>query len=152
VQLTRGAFDEVQGQLSPDPTGAEPRWIAFASNVSGDNEIYVESFPAGTDRVRISTNGGNGPRWRGDGKELFYLSRDNAMIAVDINAGKSLMHGVPHELFKARVRPGGRQPYNSRYGVSPDGQQFLIITRPQTDDVTPPGITVVLNWLAGVKK
>jgi hypothetical protein len=120
--------------------------------VSGDAEIYVEAFPAGTDRVRISTKGGSQPRWRSDGKELFYLSRDNTMMAVDIDAGKSLVHGAPHELFKARVRAGGRQPYNSKYSVSPDGQRFLIITRPQTDDVTPPGITVVLNWLAGVKK
>ncbi|HEY1307571.1 MAG TPA: protein kinase [Vicinamibacterales bacterium] len=152
VQLTRGAFDEVQGQLAPDPTGAEPRWIAFTSNASSDAEIYVEAFPAGTDRVRISTNGGHAARWRADGKELFYLSRDETMMAVDIDAGKSLVHGVPRELFKTRVRAGGRQPYNSKYSVSPDGKRFLIIARPSTDDVRPPGITVVLNWLAGVKK
>lgn len=152
VSLSHERFNEAQGQFAPVPEGAPPRWIAYTSNVSGDNEVYVESFPEGAGRLRISTNGGIGPRWRSDGKELFYLSRDNAMMAVDVKVGASFEHGAPHELFKAPVRGGGPQAYALHYDVSPDGQRFLIIAQSATGDAASPPITVVLNWLAGVKK
>jgi len=151
VPLPGHGGNEAQGQFATAAGGGSPRWIAYTSNATGDNEVYVESFPSGTNSVRISTDGGYGPRWRSDGKELFYLSRENAMMAVDVTLGASFEHGAPHELFKTRARGGGPQAYSAQYDVSPDGQKFLIINRPGDAAASAP-ITVVLNWLAGVKK
>src|SRR6185436_7255156 len=70
-------FNEFQGQLSPDS-----RWMAYTSDVSGQPEVYVQPFPSADNELRISTAGGSQPRWRGDGKELFYLAADGKQIAV----------------------------------------------------------------------
>jgi Tol biopolymer transport system component/tRNA A-37 threonylcarbamoyl transferase component Bud32 len=155
MPFPHGPLSEAQGQFAPNPQGAGlvPRWIAYTSNETGDNEIYVRSFPPGGARsVRISPDGGSDPRWRADGKELFYISRDDRLMAVDVKAGATFEHGSPRELFKTRIRPGGPQAYALHYDVAPDGKRFLIITRPAAADVTSPPITVVMNWLAGVKK
>jgi Tol biopolymer transport system component len=147
--------NEAQGQFAPNPEGAgtPPRWIAYTSNETGENEIYVQSFPPGGARpVRISSDGGMSPRWRADGRELFYISRDDRLIAVDIKAGLTVEHGPPRELFKARIRSRGRDAYAFNYDVSPDGKRFLIVSRPASADGASPPMSVVTNWLAGVKK
>jgi eukaryotic-like serine/threonine-protein kinase len=147
---------ELQGQFAPNPQALDgaPHWIAYASSETGETEIYVQSFPPGGSRpVRISSDGGINPRWRADGKELFYFSPDDRLMAVDVKPGSTFEHGAPHELFTARVRLGAMRAYAPQnYDISPDGKRFLIITRPATADVTSPPITVVMNWLAGVKK
>src|SRR5262249_36752898 len=106
------------GAISPDG-----RSIAFSSTESGQPEIYIQSMPA-TGKRAISVKGGNWPRWRRDGKELFFLSLDWKMMAADVDPATAVV-GVPHELFQTplsfvSVRNG------TAYDVSGDGQRFLM--------------------------
>ena len=135
-------FTEAQGQFSPDG-----RWIAYASSESGRPEVYVAPFPAPGGRWQISTAGGNWPRWRHDGKEIFYLAPDNKLMVATVNGqGAGFAVGAVGPLFD--VRPS---PVRYSYDVSPDGQQFLVNTvGNQAAPATP--ITVVVNWTAGLKK
>ncbi len=148
-------FNEAQGQFAPRPDGTPadpPRWIAFTSDASGQNEIYVQSFPPGTRPIPISNGGGSEPRWSRDGKELFYISRDGSLMAVNVTLEPEFVRGTATELFKTRIPSGGSAGFLFHYDVAPDGK-FLVITRPQEKEgaVSPP-ITVVLNWQAGLKK
>jgi len=131
-----------QAQLSPDG-----RWIAYVSNESGGNEIYVQPFTAdgklGADKKRISTGGGSQPRFRRDGRELFYVAADGQMMAVRVSGAT---FGAPVALFKTRMLTGPLQP-GIEYDVTADGQRFLIGTQV---GATPP-VTIILNWTAEAK-
>ena len=140
-------FEETQAQFSPDV-----RWIAFISNESGRDEVYVSSFPTAGGKVRVSTDGGVQPRWRRDGKELFYLSPARKLMAVPIQAGSTLEVGAPQALFDVPFSPiGTGSGVWARYGydATADGQRFLV--NAPLESATVP-ITVVLNWTAGLKK
>jgi hypothetical protein len=137
-------FNEMQGKLSPDG-----HWMAYTSDESGMLEVYVRPFPAGAEKWAVSTNGGSEPKWRGDGKELFYLGADRKLMSVPIVAGATLEVGVPKALFETKV--GSINPeYRSQYAVSKDGNRFLINT--VSAGASSPPITVVLNWTAGLNK
>src|SRR5882757_396680 len=132
-------------QFSPDG-----RWVAYASNESGSMEVYVVPFPSGNGKGQVSSGGGQEPRWRNDGKELFYLSRDSKMMAVPVSAGASFESGSPVALFQTHRR----QPISSQdifsYDVSADGQKFLIATRVDESAVAP--LSVLLNWTSSIEK
>ena len=141
IPFLRSDFDTRNAHFSPDG-----RWIAYQSNESGRNEIYVSPFPAppgGGGKWMVSQGGGAEPRWRRDGKELFYLSPDGQLMASQVNAsGSAFQASVPKPLFKAQQ--------NVQWDVSPDGTKFLF---PITGgDTTQSPFTVVLNWMALVKK
>lgn len=143
--VARSPFREVQGRLSPDV-----RWVAYVSNESGLDEVYVQGFPTANNRIQISTKGGFMPRWRRDGKELFFVSPERDVMAVDMTVSGDgiLKAGVPHKLFTAN--PIGLIGRRNTWEVTPDGQRFLIHTNQQeTTSVVP--LTVVVNWLAGEK-
>jgi serine/threonine protein kinase len=132
--VVQTGFEEYNGRFSPDG-----RWIAYESNETGPTEIYVHPFPGPGRNWQISTGGGTNPQWRADGREIFYRTPDNRIMAVPVAlpaSGLSVEAGRPVALFS--LRPG------SAYLAAPDGQRFLINT-PLGDPVTPP-ITVVLNW------
>jgi serine/threonine protein kinase len=133
------------GQFSPDG-----KWVAYASNETGKWEIYVTSFPDAHGKWQISTGGGEQPRWRGDGKELFFLSSDSKMMAVPVTTGATFDAGIPVALFQATPR----QPIslNDRfvYDVTRDGQRFLINTPVKQAETTP--MSVILNWPAKLNK
>jgi Tol biopolymer transport system component len=138
-------FAEDQGQFSPDG-----RWIAYRTNESGQNEIYVQAFPGPGSKARISTEGGSQPRWRRDGKELFFVAPDNRLMAVPIalpSNGQSLNVGAPVVLFATRLTLMGSPKH--QYAVAPDGQQFLMVV--SADETIASPITIVQNWLAGVR-
>jgi hypothetical protein len=105
----------------------------------------VISFPALDQKRQISTNGGEQPRWRRDGKELYYLAADGKLMAVDITADAKIDSGTPRELFDTELT---LSPLNDQYRVTPDGQRFLVL-KPVTE-ATPTPITVVLNWQSGL--
>jgi serine/threonine protein kinase/Tol biopolymer transport system component len=134
--LIATSANESTAALSPDG-----RWIAYFSDESGANEIYVQSFPAGNDRQQVSVGGGTQPRWRGDGRELFYVSSDRKVMSVDIHAGERLEAGTPHALFQTRILP----PVEARnhYDVTSDGQRFVVNSRRPEDASLP--ITVVVG-------
>jgi eukaryotic-like serine/threonine-protein kinase len=133
------------GQFSPDG-----KWVAYASNESGKWEIYVTSFPAPRGKWQVSVGGGEQPRWRGDGRELFYLSPDSRVMAVPVTTGANFDSGTPLTLFQATPR----QPIPLYdlfvYEVSRDGQRFLIITPVKEAETAP--MSIVLNWMAKLNK
>ncbi len=145
-------FNTTQCQFSPGPATA-PRWVAYSSDESKHGyEIYVQSFPAGAGKFLVSSTGGVQPRWRRDGKELFYIAPDGKLMAVDVKTAPKFEAGIPHALFDSRILNPAAQ-YVFRYDVTPDGQRFLVNTTRQSEAAAAPeAITVVLNWTAGLKK
>ena len=133
------------GQFSPDG-----KWVAYASNETGKWEIFVTSFPNAHGKWQVSMGGGEQPRWRGDGKELFYLSSDGKVMAAPVVTGTKFDAGTPVVLFQATPR----QPVVSGdlfvYDVSRDGQRFLINTQLKQQQTEP--MTVVLHWTAKLNK
>jgi Tol biopolymer transport system component len=133
-----------QCQFSPDG-----HWVAYSSEESKQgSQIYVQSFPAPSSKVRISSNGGAQPRWRGDGKELFYINFDRKLMAVDVKTAPTFQPGIPQVLFDPHVfgdvSGGGASAILFRYDVTPDGQRFLVDSVAQSETAPEP-ITVVLN-------
>jgi Tol biopolymer transport system component len=127
---------------------SDGRWIAYISDESGKDEVYVETFPERREKLRISTGGGTQPMWRRDGKELFYLAGNN-ITAVDVNAGADhFQPGIPRVLFETRIIAG--RATRNQYVVTADGQRFLIISAAEHGPTSP--ITVVMNWTADLKK
>jgi eukaryotic-like serine/threonine-protein kinase len=132
------------GRFSPDGT-----WLAYASNESGRWEIYVTSFPEAHGKWQVSNSGGDQPKWRGDGKELFYLSTDSRIMAVPVKTGANFDAGTPAALFQANPREMPATSERFSYDVTKDGQKFLINTQLKTA-MTP--VSVVLNWTAKLDK
>jgi eukaryotic-like serine/threonine-protein kinase len=131
--VVRTAFEERDARFSPDG-----RWIAYQSNETGRNEVFVQPFPGPGRNWQISTDGGTFAQWRSDGREIFYLARDNRLMAVPVKldaSGPAVDAGTPVALFP--LRPG------AVYAVTRDGQRFL--TNTVTQEAAAP-ITVILNW------
>ena len=134
-------FNEFNGQFSPDG-----RWIAYTSDESGRNEIYVAPFPGPGGKQQISTSVGRQPRWRGDGKEIFYLAPDNKLMAAEVNGqGASLVVGAVRSLFEVHW-----YEYGYAYDVTTDGRRFLVNTAVEQKASAP--ITLALNWTADLKR
>ena len=136
--------------LSPDG-----RWIVYCTNESGKRQIVVQPFPDPKGgKWQISTGGGMEPRWRSDGKELFYLGPDGMLMAVDVESGKSFEYGAPHALFQTGIVIPA-VPVEYYYDVAPGGEQFLINTNAPAGEsgepeAPPTRITVVVNWASSL--
>lgn len=140
IPFLQTEFNEGQGQFSPDG-----RWMAYVSDESGRREVYVQTFPASGGKWQISAAGGAYPRWRRDGKELFYIAAGQKLMAVAVQTDSTFQAGRPQALFEPRFF----QPIIP-YTVSADGQRFLVNTPIEEDNSSP--VTVVLNWMAELKK
>jgi Tol biopolymer transport system component len=138
--LVKGFYVD-QPQVSPDG-----RWLAYISQESGRFEVYAEPFRRRGERVRVSIDGGAQPRWRGDGKELFFLSLDGSLMAVDVSLEETgLTVGIPRTLVSARTLQAVSQgPDYSDYAVVSSGQRFLV-KRPLEENDRP-RIHVVFDW------
>jgi serine/threonine protein kinase/Tol biopolymer transport system component len=148
------SFAEAHPQISPDG-----KWLAYTSNETGINQVYVQSFPPGHGKWQISNNGGQFSRWRADGKELFYMERGSygKIMVVAVHATASTFEfSEPRPLFDSGYlnnAPGHTGNYNT-FDVSADGQRFLI-PRPDpanSDALASSPITVVLNWATAINK
>jgi hypothetical protein len=137
--VIRTALNAMHGQLSPDG-----KWVAYASDESDRRQVYVQRFPPTGDKRQISSGGGSEPRWRADGRELYYLSEDRVLMAVPVSSGANPF-GVPSPLFQTQVHPGVSM-LRTHYVPSRDGRRFLIHAR--SGETPPSVITVVLNWTA----
>ncbi len=133
--------NETARTLSPDG-----RWLAYASDETGRFEVYVQSFPGGGKR-QVSTGGGHYPRWRRDGRELFYYAGDGKLMVAPVRSGESFETGAAVSLFEFRA--GTLQNFRP-YAVTGDGQRFLLNAVVDTEPNAP--LTVVVNWAVGVKK
>src|SRR5208282_2377008 len=133
---------ESNGQISPDG-----KWVAYASDESGVWEIYVTSFPGAAGKWQVSRGGGNEPRWRGDGKEIFYIAPSGMLMAVPVNGVSIFATGTPAALFQIH----GRAPISSTdvftYDVASDGRRFLVNRYVKPEHVPP--LTILLNAAAG---
>jgi len=138
-------FNETHSQVSPDG-----RWIAYASDESGRGEIYVQTFPAAGGKFQISTEGGDEPLWRRDGKELYFLSQDRRVMAVDVSTGEAFEASAPKALFTVRTPPTGITGARIRYAPTSDGQRFLVVS--YTEEAAPEPMRVIVNWLAEARK
>jgi Tol biopolymer transport system component len=149
VLLLGTDFNEDGGIFSPDG-----RWIIYVSDESGRNELYVRPFVAsgpsgatlGEGRWQVSRDGGTGPKWRNDGKEIVFMGPDRAMMTVEVNgSGAAFQVGTAQKMFTA--------PDNSGWDVSGDGKRFLMSVEggigPQSESAP---ITVVLNWQSDLKQ
>jgi Tol biopolymer transport system component len=150
IPFLRSEFNESQGQLAPDS-----RWMAYTSDESGQNEVYVRPFPAADGQWKISLAGGEQPRWRGDGKELFFEASDGKMMAAKVKASAGAGTGTatsfeperPEPLFEAHLADSPHWPA-FEYDVTRDGKRFLVAT--QTEG--PAALNVVVNWISEPKK
>ena len=134
-------FPETAGRFSPDG-----RWIAYNSLDQGRFEVYVQTFPASEGKWQLSPSGGVQPWWRSDGKELYYLSTDGKLIAVEVKPGGSFEAGAPRALFD--LAPARALGGNS-YAVSAAGDRFLFVTA--REEAASLQFTVVTNWAAEAK-
>jgi Tol biopolymer transport system component len=138
-----GAFNELDPRLSPDG-----RFLAYVSDESGRDEIYVQPYPDRSEKWQVSTKGGNDPRWAASGHEMYYLSPDQQMMSVPIRTVPTFDPGTPQSLFTARVLfPGIRRAH---YAVTADGQTFILFT--PTANRSLPTTTVVVNWTAEIAR
>jgi len=138
--------NEDQGQFSPDG-----HWVAYTSNESGLSEIYVIPFPPSSNGGKwlVSRGGGVQPRWRRNGKELFYISPDSKMMSVEVNTQPVFQAGTPQALFQTEMVDTGIRTGPMSWDLAPDGNRFLIISEKSTDTSS---LTVALNWRAGIRK
>jgi eukaryotic-like serine/threonine-protein kinase len=137
--LLPGPTDRSNVQLSPDG-----KWMIYASNESGEWEIYATPFPSASGKVQISRGGGTEPRWNRNGKEIFYLGPKNMLTAVSVSDdGGTLTTGTPETLFQLH----GRAPISSTdlftYDVTKDGQRFLV--NRYLKPATVPPLNIILN-------
>jgi Tol biopolymer transport system component len=133
-------FEQNAGSLSPQ----DSQWILYESTDSGQSEIYLQRFSESGDRLQVSLAGGDDPRWRSDGKEIFYVALDGTLMAASVSVtagGKQIQPETPVGLFQTPLTLGiGRE---HGYAVSADGQRFLI---PIPVEKSSPPITLLLNW------
>ncbi|MBI3049381.1 MAG: serine/threonine-protein kinase [Acidobacteria bacterium] len=139
--FVNSTFHERLGQFSPDG-----RWVAYQSDESGRYEIYVRPFPGPGGQWQVSTSGGVTPRWRADGRELFYIAPDGTLTAAPIIVnGAAVEPGAPVALFRPRIVWGGTNPIGVRwqYDVAPDGRFLINVV---TEEASASPITLILNW------
>ena len=134
-KLVSGTTDPAYAQFSPDG-----HWIAYCSPESGRSEVFLTSFPEPGERIRVSVSGGSRPRWKRDGREIYFLSADNEMIATPVRLAANVEIGQPRPLF--RIDPAGWRDYD----VTPDGERFLAVVVVPVQDAD--AIAVTANWLS----
>jgi hypothetical protein len=148
MPLLATPYNESQARLSPDGN-----WIAYASDESGNPEVYVARYPGFADRQQVSDSGGGQPQWRPDQGELFYLSADRAIMAVAVSGGDNpdtmLKFDSPLKLFRPDV---AGDPVDARdyFAVHASGERFLIDNAEGMDRSQ--GITVIVNWAEGLQE
>jgi eukaryotic-like serine/threonine-protein kinase len=138
--LLKTPFDEGLGEVSPDG-----HWLAYRSNYSGSPQVFVRPYPdTESGRWQVSTAGDNFPRWRRDGRELFFIAPDGALMGVQVSSTRATWTATPPVKVLA---PGywSRVEIGPNYDVSPDGKRFLVVTPPR-DVGDPPDLVVIQHW------
>ncbi len=135
--VVEGPSITTHGRLSPDR-----RWIAYTSTESGRFEVDVRSFPSGGIKARVSIDGGVQPKWRADGRELYYLAMDSTLMAVSLNLDEGVQPGRAQPLFRTGIATITGNFWH-QYDVTPDGQRFLVNAPVSSASST---VTVVTNW------
>jgi Tol biopolymer transport system component len=136
--VLESAFNVKQGRISPDG-----RWIAYVSDETGRDEVYLQTFPPTGGKWLVSAIGGTHPEWRGDGKEVFFLAPNREFMAVDVaEVGQAIRIGIARVLFEVRG--------SGSYAVTSDGQKFLV--KIPASDPESQAIHVILNWSSELRR
>jgi eukaryotic-like serine/threonine-protein kinase len=138
TRFLTSAGSETNGQISPDG-----KWVTYASDESGNWEIYVTSFPGAAGKWQVSRGGGEEPRWRGDGKEIFYIAPSGMLMAVPVNGASIFATGTPAPLFQIHGRAAISSTDTFTYDVPKDGKRFLVNRYVKPEHVPP--LTILLN-------
>jgi Tol biopolymer transport system component len=150
----RKPFPVIESKFNKDSShlSYDSKWLAYNAAESARSEVYIVSFPKPDQKRQISTNGGAQPRWRPDGKELYFVAGDGKMMAVDVTTEPTLSSGTPKLLFDTGL---GRASFDGEdYGVTPDGKRFLLFKPLPDQEAEPPRLrphTLVVNWAAALK-
>ncbi len=136
--IVNASGSQYGGQISPDG-----KWLAYASDESGDWEVYITPFPATGGKLQVSRGGGTGPRWRGDGKEIFYVNPTKQLMSVTVRAEGGLSTGTPVPLFQMHARAPVSSTDIYTYDVTSDGQRFLVNQYAKPAQVPP--LNIILN-------
>ncbi len=141
-RLLHEPFDETSPRLSPDGG-----WMAYVSDESGQNEVFVRSFPGMAGKRQVSTEGGRYPLWNANGRELFYRD-DDKMMVVEITSNESLELGAPKVLFE---KPFAYSAAGLNYDVAPDGRRFVMINESDAEPA-PTQLVLVQNWAEELRR
>jgi hypothetical protein len=144
ISLRESTFDQGTARLSPDQ-----RWLAYESNESGVREVYVDAFPSQGLRHQVSTSGGSQPRWRRDGRALFFVTPERRLMTVSFEGGGTPRLGLPRALFEMPIENPSLVYSPSTYDVGPTGHKFLVSRALQT---LPEVLTVVTDWEAAARR
>ncbi|MFL6227625.1 MAG: protein kinase domain-containing protein [Pyrinomonadaceae bacterium] len=139
--LCSDAFSQQDARLSPDG-----RFMAYESNESGRWEVYVQPYPLTGEKWQVSNGGGGFPRWRGEGRELFYMA-SGKLMSVEPDAAGKFESAAPRQLFQMPIKLAGS---GSPYAPTHDGSRFLVVATAAASNPTP--MVVVLNWTADLKR
>ena len=143
VPVAHSSFNEDNGVFAPDG-----RWMAYTSNESGREEIYVQTFPPTGGKWQISRAGGTRAAWRGDGREVFFLAPDGALMSASVDTAGQFVAGIPRPLFVTGITDLTNSQ-NQPYAVSPDGQRVLLIAAPGSKPMT---LSAIVNWSAPTER
>ena len=138
MPLVAGPAADMEPSIAPDG-----KWIAYTSTESGRPEIYLQPIDGSGGKLQVSSQGGRDPHWRGDGRELFFLTPAGEMAAVDVTPSPAMTLGIPRVLFRQQI--DNTDPTGHYFGVSADGQRFLV--RRDVNATDAPMTTVFVNWL-----
>ena len=145
IPIVQSNFYEGQGKFSPDGN-----WIAYVSDESGANQVWVQNFPSAGGKWIVSIKGGSQPQWRSDGKELFYVAPDAKLMVVQVKTvGNNFEAGTPSPLFEMRA-VGGPPTGATFYTPTHDGHRFLI--NMPAEESSPLPAVVIQNWTAALRK
>ena len=138
---------QTQANESGGARSPSGEWLAYHSDESGRYETYIQHFPDGSGKQRISTGGGVSPHWRGDGRELYYHALDNKLMAAPVTHQTNLAVGAPVAIVEFAYRGIVNQSF---YSVDRDGQRFLLNVIVESEANLP--LTALVNWTVGVKE
>jgi Tol biopolymer transport system component len=134
-------FAEDQPAFSPNG-----RWLAYRSDESGAQEVYVQSYPGPGEKIRVSTQDGSEPRWSRDGTTLFYRQGERSLMSVSVQVTPTLRFGVPRQVLQDSF---GSETFYANYDVAPDGRRFIAI---RDLNAGVPSFIVVQNWHEELKR
>ena len=135
-------YSQMNPVFSPDG-----KWVAYASRETGRSEVFVESFPVPGAKTQVSVSGGDAPRWRRDGRELYYIALDQKLTAVDVTLGSTVQIGKATPLFQLAIPQVSTA--SSEYDVSADGKRFIVNMPVQAGGAQ---LIVLMNWPEALKK